>query len=76
MWLNTPDPANPNNIVWLPRTISTVLIAQHIVEAGLLAPNDPRVHHLPLSQSITAKTSHLHNCWKVAETFRRYRGPK
>ena len=40
VYLNTPDPANPRNIVWQRRTYSTAALAQHLRERGLWSNDD------------------------------------
>jgi hypothetical protein len=74
VYLNTPDPADPNHTIWVPRTISILPMVRHLVEAGLLLDGinditgtpvtDPsQVKHLPLRRSFTSNVVKFHHCY-------------
>ena len=67
VYLNTPDPTDPNHPIWVRRTVSIAPIAKHLFDAGLLLwpITDPsQVKRLPLGRSFTSNTVHLHICWQ------------
>jgi hypothetical protein len=73
VYLNTPDLADPNHTIWVPRTISILPMVQRLVEAGLLLDGnnimgtpitDPsQVTFLPLGRSFTSNVVHFHHCY-------------
>ena len=68
VYLNTPDPASPNDIIWQPRKISTAPIVQHLIDAGLLSATDASLRDfVPLSRSFTSKTVHVPSSTVVVE---------
>jgi RHS repeat-associated protein len=63
--LNTPDPSDPNKIVWVSRSISTAPLTQALIAAGYVGiGSDPATAYLPLATMTTTNDSLFNQCWK------------
>jgi hypothetical protein len=63
--LNTPDPSDPNKIVWVSRSISTAPLTQALIAAGYVGiGSDPATAYLPLAAMTTTNDSLFNQCWK------------